>query len=197
MLLVDERIGSKDLLIRREWAMPNANTFDIKPIGEFVRQYLSSSSVSVDPFARDKQWATFTNDLNPNTKAEFHQDATDFLRDLADAGITADLVIVDPPYSPRQVKEVYDGIGIKMKQKDALLGYTRKLLRAQIDRVLTKDGVVLWFGWNSSGMGKTWGFELVEILLVCHGSDHNDTICTAERRHGWDHRISRRCRDHP
>jgi len=31
-------------------------------------------------------------------------------------------------------------------------------------------------------MGKKMGFELIEILLVCHGSDHNDTIVTVERK---------------
>ena len=31
-------------------------------------------------------------------------------------------------------------------------------------------------------MGRKLGFEIVELLLVCHGSDHNDTICIAEKR---------------
>lgn len=31
-------------------------------------------------------------------------------------------------------------------------------------------------------MGKERGFEILEILLVCHGGAHNDTICLAERR---------------
>jgi hypothetical protein len=41
---------------------------------------------------------------------------------------------------------------------------------------------VLSFGWNSAGMGKKYGFEQIEIMLVCHGAAHNDTICLAERR---------------
>lgn len=53
----------------RVWAMPNHDTFSVKPIGEFVRRYLDASKVSVDPFARNKQWATYTNDLDPNTSA--------------------------------------------------------------------------------------------------------------------------------
>jgi hypothetical protein len=40
----------------RAWAMPTADTFDCKPIGEFVRRYLQG--VSVDPFARNKRLAT-------------------------------------------------------------------------------------------------------------------------------------------
>jgi len=48
--------------------------------------------------------------------------------------------------------------------------------------ILSDDAVVLSFGWNTVGMGKTRGFEIVEIMLVCHGGAHNDTICLAERR---------------
>lgn len=61
----------------RAWAMPNSETFSIKPIGNFVKKYLSG--VSVDPFARNKNWFTYTNDLNPNTSAMFHMDAENFL----------------------------------------------------------------------------------------------------------------------
>ena len=38
------------------------------------------------------------------------------------------------------------------------------------------------FGWNSTGLGKKRGFEITRILIVCHGSMHNDTICTVEER---------------
>lgn len=170
------------MTMRRVWAMPSHETFSIKPIGEFVRKYLSDSKASVDPYARNNRWATHTNDLNPDTAADHHMDAIEFLEMIADKGVKVDLVIIDPPYSPRQVKECYDSFGHKMKQEDALLGFVRKKLKAAICRVLSPGGVVLTFGWNSVGMGKSLGFEQTEILLVCHGSDHNDTICVAERR---------------
>lgn len=31
-------------------------------------------------------------------------------------------------------------------------------------------------------MGRKHNFEILEILLVCHGGVHNDTICMAERK---------------
>ena len=163
----------------RSWAMPNSETFSVKPIGEFVRKHMRG--VSVDPYSRNKRWATYTNDLNPNTDAEFHMDAIDFLVMLKDRGVKADTVIIDPPYSPRQVKECYDSIGHKMQQGDALLGAVRKKLKSAICTIMAPGGTVLTFGWNTVGMGKSLGFEIVEIMLVCHGSDHNDTICMAER----------------
>lgn len=160
--------------------MPTSDTFDCEPIKGFVQKYLLKSKVSVDPFARNKRWATYTNDLNPNTAAASHMDATEYLDVLSVQGVVADLVIIDPPYSPRQVKECYDSIGHKMEQDDALLGLIRKKLKEKIRNVLHPTGTVLTFGWNTVGMGK--GFEIQEIMLVCHGSDHNDTICLAERR---------------
>lgn len=168
--------------ISRHWGMPSADTFDCPPIEGFVKKYLMHSKKSVDPFARNKRWATYTNDLNPKTNADSHMDAIDFLKQLADGGKSADLVIIDPPYSPRQTKECYDNIGLKMESNDALLGLFRKKLKEQICRVLVPGGIVLTFGWNSVGMGKSLGFDIVEIVLVCHGSDHNDTLCVAEKK---------------
>lgn len=168
--------------IHRVWDMPNACTFDVGYIGSFVRQRLHVSKVSVDPFARNKRWATHTNDLNPETAAEWHMEAEEFLNKLAADGVKADLLLFDPPYSPRQLKECYDGMGRKMQQDDALTGKFRSRCRDAAMPILTDDAVVLSFGWNSVGFGKGLGFEIEEVLLVCHGSDHNDTICVAERR---------------
>lgn len=160
--------------------MPSADTFDCEPIDGFVKKYLIKSKVSVDPFARNKDWFTHTNDLNPSTRARHHMEARDFCEMLAKQGVVADLFILDPPYSPRQVKECYDSIGVPMGQTDALLGFTRKRLKASIRKLLVPGSIVLSFGWNSVGMGKE-DFDMLEILLVCHGSDHNDTICVAEK----------------
>jgi len=160
----------------RKWAMPSADTFDCKPIGEFVRQYLTG--VSVDPFARNKQWATHTNDLNPATSAQHHMKAEDFLNMLADQGVKADCIVLDPPYSPRQITECYSAAGLTAGMKDTQSSFWTKVRDAA--RRLCKPGtIVLSFGWNSTGMGKS--FETLEILLVAHGGAHNDTICMAQR----------------
>lgn len=55
--------------------------------------------------------------------------------------------------------------------------------------ILVNDAIVLSFGWNSIGMGNPRGFEIVELLLVCHGVGHNDTICMAERKVARQHRM--------
>lgn len=159
--------------------MPNADTFSVPDIGNMVKKYLRHSSVSVDPFARNKRWATHTNDINPNTEAEHHMEARDFLRHLVAEGVQADLVIFDPPYSPRQVSEVYSEIGLTATMKDTQTAGMKKERRTLMRQLCEPGSVVLSFGWNTVGMGPGW--ETLEIMLVCHGGDHNDTICVAER----------------
>ena len=163
--------------ISRTWAMPASDTFDCKPIGEFVRRYLQG--VSVDPFARDKRWATHTNDLNPATQAEHHMDAEAFLAMLADRGVVADCIILDPPYSPRQISECYAADGLKAGMKDTQNAALYARVRRSARRLCKHGTVVLSFGWNSAGMGSEG--EMLELLLVAHGGAHNDTICLAER----------------
>ena len=61
----------------------NGNTALCKPIGELFRRYTLGKEITIDPFARDCDIAKFTNDLNPNTKAKYHMQATDFLELLS------------------------------------------------------------------------------------------------------------------
>ena len=166
----------------RVWAMPNHNTFEIKPIREFVLKYLSQSKFSIDPFARDSKLATITNDLNPDTDTGYHLLAKDFLSVMKERQIKPDLVIMDPPYSIGQIKQCYESFGADFGQHEAQFTPSWVEERDIIKEILTNGGVVLSFGWNSNCMGKTRGFEIVEIMLVAHGGPHNDTICVAERK---------------
>lgn len=170
------------MLIERVFAFPSADTFDVPPIGSLVKRYLSSSKVSIDPFVRNKRWATYTNDLNPETAAEYHMDSADFLEMLVSKGVKADLIIFDPPYSPRQIKECYDGIGIKMKSEDAWRTNGWKRERKAINELASIGGHVLSFGWHTNGMGDYYGFKMTELLVICHGWGHNDTHCVVEQK---------------
>jgi hypothetical protein len=162
--------------------MPSADTFSVPPIRAFVDRYLHPALVSVDPFARNSTLCTHTNDLNPATAAQHHMDAVSFLQLLCADGVDADLVVLDPPYSPRQISECYTAAGLKAGMKDTQNAALYSRVKAAVSDITTRGAIVLSFGWNSSGMGKKYGFEPLEIMLVAHGGAHNDTICMAERR---------------
>jgi hypothetical protein len=165
----------------REWDMPSADTFSVPAIGCFVKRYLLKSKISIDPFARNSRLATYRNDLNPDTAAPYHMDALEFLQKLKQDGVVADLVIFDPPYSSRQVAECYAQVGRKATMQDTQ-GKSWSDWKAAIVPLVSVGGIVLSFGWNTNGMGKKHGFEIVEVMLVAHGGVHNDTICMAEQR---------------
>ena len=159
--------------------MPNKNTFEIKPIKELLNRYIVNDSTIVDPFANKNKLGTITNDLDPQYDTDYHMDATDFLRMLNDNSV--DLVLYDPPFSPRQVSECYKKLNMTVNMETTQASYWSKQ-KEQIARIVKPNGIVITCGWNSGGIGKTYGFEIIEILLVAHGGWHNDTIVTVERK---------------
>ena len=54
--------------------------------------------------------------------------------------------------------------------------------KEQIGRIVKPGGYVITCSWNSGGIGKKNGFEIVEILMVAHGGWHNDTIVVVEKK---------------
>jgi len=140
--------------IERVWAMPNKRTFSIKPIAELIRQEILGECVDPFPF-------------------EYNEDATDYLNRIEPKKYG----VFDPPYSPRQLKECYKGLG----EYDTKSSTWSKWKDLMAEKVTHK---CISFGWNSGGLGKSRGFEITRILLVPHGGMHNDTICTVEKRLG-------------
>jgi hypothetical protein len=165
------------MLIKRVWSMPNKHTFDIKPIKELIEKYYHSNSI--DPFANKNRIATITNDLDTQYNTDYNLDALDFLK-LFDTD-SIDLVLYDPPYSPRQVSECYKALGKTVNMQTTQASYWGDQ-KKEISRIVKKGGIVITCGWNSGGIGKTKGFEIIEILLVPHGGWHNDTIVTVEKK---------------
>ncbi len=138
--------------------MPNKRTFKIKPIKELLDKYIQDWKIVVDPFP-----------------FKYEKDATEYLNGLTDNFNV--IAVFDPPYSPRQLKECYKGQG-EYDTKHSTWSNWKNLLSKKIKI----GGVVISFGWNSNGVGKNRGFEIIEILLVSHGAGHNDTIVVVEKK---------------
>ncbi len=157
--------------------MPSPWTFTIKPIAKLIGPYVGNGLGWIDPFAGENSPAEMTNDLNPQRPAKFHLHAKDFANQLTGRYRG---VLFDPPYSLRQTKEVYDGIGANMSQEDTQ--YFPNNIKDILAPKIEVGGIAICFGWNSRGFGKNLGFEMIEILLVTHGGHHADTIVTVERK---------------
>lgn len=172
------------MIMNRIWAMPNSNTFDIRPIRKLIEkydlctpEYVEQWYFSIDPFARNNKIAFSTNDLDPTTTANSHLDAIDFLKLQWDT--SCDLVLFDPPYSPRQVSECYKKLGKTVNMETTQSSFWSKM-KDEVARITKKDWYVISFWWNSNWIWKTRWFDIVEILIIAHWWAHNDTICTVE-----------------
>ena len=140
----------------RVWAMPNKRTFQIKPIKDLLSEEFNNNYLDLFPYP-------------------YLMDAMENLQLIPDESI--DRLAYDPPYSPRQLKECYDDLGMSLHDTTSKVWSDWK---KEIARVMSPGGKVISFGWSTNGIGKTLGFQIIRILLVAHGGNHNDTICTVE-----------------
>ena len=143
--------------LERVWAMPNKHTFSIKPIKKLLKQEVKEPILDLFPYP-------------------YQRDALESIRNIPDESYQT--VLYDPPYSPRQLKELYNGQGMALTQELAQSYWT--ILKREVVRILKPGGKCIKFGWNSCRIGK--GFEIERILLVSHGKEHNDTIVTIQKK---------------
>lgn len=167
------------LAMNRTWAMPSRWTFTIRPVIDMLEREVGGGTGWADPFAGENSPAEHTNDLNPVRPTKHHMQAIEFLKTFESESLKG--VLFDPPYSPRQIKECYDEIGLSLSQVETQATFWTAC-KDEIERIVKPGGTVICFGWNSQGMGLSRGYELREVLLIPHGGMHNDTIVTVERK---------------
>lgn len=167
------------MTIQRTFSMPNKWTFQMRPVKDLLNKYVHNLGAGwVDPFCGNALVAQFRNDLNPsNLIATHHMDAVDFVKTVE--GPLAGCLI-DPPYSPTQIAKVYKNIGRKPTRETTQNARLYARVKDALAPKIQKGGYAICCGWNSTGMGRARGFELVEMLVVNHGAAHNDTIVTVE-----------------
>lgn len=111
--------------------MPNSNTFEIRPIKELIDKY--TYGLVIDPFANKNKLANITNDLDEQYDTDYHMDALDFLKKFDDNSV--DCVLYDPPYSVRQVSEVYRKLGHSVNMETTQASYWSKQ-KKEIGRIV-------------------------------------------------------------
>jgi hypothetical protein len=147
--------------IERVRAIGNHRTFEIPPIKHLI-QAERIKGITIEPFPFQSKLDAF------EYLSQFKNNSVDF-------------GLIDPPYSKRQVSDHYKELGVKVTGWHTSSGWTAKV-KFEVGRVMKIGGKTITFGWNSSGIGPANGFEVTRILLVCHGGDHYDTICTVETK---------------
>ena len=113
-------------------------------------------------------------DIDKNVDADYYMDAHDYVVKCVTEKTEYNTVILDPPYNVRKSREKYEGryIGKLTKIKNLL------------PQILAVGGVVITLGYDTVGMSASRSFTKEAICVVCHGGDHNDTLCLKERMCG-------------
>ena len=99
--------------------------------------------------------------MNPAFETDYNLEFQEFAKVMAACGAEFDLILFDPPYSLRQLKEHYDGIGSKMAlwQSQNMWKEGKDFLARQV----RAGGYVISLGWTTSGFGKKRGFKKVAV----------------------------------
>jgi hypothetical protein len=163
-----------EIKIGRVWCMPSIWTFGMKPVANLLERYCVGGGW-VDPFAGEKSPAELRNDIEGRGN-EYNLDALEFLKTLDDNKYNG--VLFDPPYSTEQCLRRYT------PKQNGTAGRAEYWARCkdEISRILKHGGRCISFCWDSVGVGKNRGFKIEEVLLICHGACHNDTIVTIDRK---------------
>jgi hypothetical protein len=167
------------ILFSREWAMPSAWTFTIKPIKKLIDRYVGDGMGWIDPFAGYNSPAEFRNDLDPQANAQYHLEALEFAQLMNGKKFKG--ILYDPPYSFTQIKEHYKAFGKRVTRFDTSMAFYAKA-KSAFSELIEPGGIAISFGWNSNGFGKSRGFEIIEIMMVAHGGSKNDTIVVVEKK---------------
>lgn len=154
--------------------MPSCWTFTMKPVQQLFEDY-SVGKGYADPFAGENSPAEFTNDIEGRGN-QYNLDGLEFLKLFKDSSL--DGVLFDPPYSVEQCLRKYTP---KHKGTAGRAEYWAKC-KDEISRIVKPGGLAFSFCWDSCGTGKNRGFTIVEIMLLCHGACHNDTIITIDQK---------------
>jgi len=146
---------NKDIPIKRVFALPNKHPYKISHVKKLFKKYAHGQVLDLFPYP-------------------YQADALETLTNTKNGSV--DCITYDPPYSDNQLTTKYHDKGNSATPKN------RKYYGKLFDLMKIKvkpGGFVISLGWNSKRIA---GFEFEEIILVNHGTLHNDTIITVQKK---------------
>jgi len=162
MRIIRKRIGA--------WEM-SPWTFEIRFVKKILQPELKLRSDVLIPFAGQtrftKKNVIYVDIMDGLPKPYFQMNVLDFLKDYVKS---FDLIIADPPYSSNQAVRTYNN-----EKHQEITMY-----KNAFDKVLRPGGIIYFFGYNSTGMGRKRGYEMTDIYLLNLAGSHNDIIITRE-----------------
>lgn len=195
----DRKVPDTKFPIKHVITNMTGTPFDNHHVKKLINKYLNLSNSGrdyhspargVDPFARESFTTCLagflTNDLNETMPTDYHLEANEFARLVYAEGCGFDICLFDPPYTLRQLKDLYMDDNNKMDDTIPLW-QTQNMwgdCKNYLGKCMNVGSYVISFGYHSHGFGKRRGFEKVE-MLICEQSGSNDrydVLVTVEKK---------------
>lgn len=147
-------------------------TFQVTTIRDIVERHLEGETLNL--FAGKTKLnhsdRITRNDINTDLDTDYHFEAKDALEYFDPNSF--DTVILDPPFSIRNSILKYDGEHVGRWG----------LVADAVNELVRPGGIVISFGHNSTGLGKTRGYRKEKLFIFNHKGGHHDTMCLIERQ---------------
>jgi len=155
---------------------PKRYTFEQPKLKEWVESWCQGRVLNLFAGRVKLNVNETRNDIDNDMPADYHCDAYDFVqlwsnrvKDMPETQF--DTVILDPPYNIRKAREIYGGRYIGSFTK----------IKNKLSEILSYKARVITLGYDTVGMSKSRGFKKLAVCVICHGGDHNDTLCLVEQ----------------
>ena len=141
--------------------------------GRKATETLDYEFLGCDPFAKDCIWAEpLTNDLDPDAKARYTQDALEWLGSLKVGSVAVGLL--DPPFSDSEAKRTYGSPNLYAKP-----GYM-SAVGERMGHLIVPGGYIVKCGYNTNPPSPL--FSLVEVRICVFGGNRNDMLISVWRK---------------
>jgi len=180
-----EKDGRRDDVAMSYWTVqPNRWTFQSAKIRRWVEQRLRgrvlNACAGITKLAHDEE--IVRNDLQKkvelndgsmaSTAADTHHDVCEIAEHFE--GGSFDTVVYDPPFSQNQANRSYDG---KEVGEDALA-------KRQFDELLGPGGRVIQFGFSTTCMPMSMGYDRAEVAVFNTLGRMNDYLAVVDEKPG-------------
>ena len=151
---------------------PKKYTFEMPQVRKWVEYHCEGTVLNLFAGPTKLSVNEVRVDADQKMPADYHMDCREFVEYAKQDKMKFATVIMDPPYTWRKSKEMYNG---------NMIGQLPRL-KNELINILSKQAKILHFGYDTVGMGAGRGFNKVGVAVICHGGDSKDTLCLVERK---------------
>ena len=154
-------------------------TFEVPQIREIVEEWLSGDVLNAcagkTKLAHDHE--IVRNDIDEQRDADLHVDVCAIADHVEPASF--DTVVYDPPFSENQANETYDLGG-----GEAVVAGRDAVAKRQFDELLAPGGRVIQFGYTTTCMPTSLGYDRLEVGVWNTLGRSNDYLSVVDRKPG-------------